>query len=176
MILTPFFHKAKIKLNEELHFSMPNIIIMITVSNLHKMHLTQDGDGHQVRARTTSIPLQPISEGSSIIRGATSVIRLLKSHTILLEEIHTILLEEMCKLHTYTMDKFQIQNEKIENLTTDLLTFKLNISHTLRLFHDRFMVLETNVQEMTDILKQHEKADEFEMVTYQAPPPSPPLQ
>ena len=40
MIFTPFFQKAKIKLNKELHFSMPNITTMIIVSNLHKMHLT----------------------------------------------------------------------------------------------------------------------------------------
>ena len=40
MILTPFFQKAKIKLNKELHFHVFNIITMIMVSSLQKMHLT----------------------------------------------------------------------------------------------------------------------------------------
>ena len=34
MILTPFLQKAKIKVNEEMY------VIMLIVSNLHKMHLT----------------------------------------------------------------------------------------------------------------------------------------
>ena len=39
MILTPFFQKEKIKLNEELHVYASHTITMITIPNLHKMQL-----------------------------------------------------------------------------------------------------------------------------------------
>ena len=45
MILMPFFQKAKIRVNEEMQIIMPNVTIMITVSNSHKMHLTLRDDG-----------------------------------------------------------------------------------------------------------------------------------
>ena len=37
-------------------------------------------------------------------------------------------------------------------------------------YTDRFIVLETNVQEVIDILKQWEENEEFKLVTRQAPP------
>ena len=45
MILTPFFQKAKIKLNKEFQFHVLNITTMIIVSNLQKMSLTQGDNG-----------------------------------------------------------------------------------------------------------------------------------
>ena len=129
---------------------------MIMVSNLHKMHLTLGDDGHWVRVRTTLYPPIAHSEGSSIIDEASITTGLSKSHSILLKEMH--------KLHTHSMDKFTIQNEKIENLTIDLLAFKLYITRQLGSFYDRFLALETNVQEFTNILKQREEIDELKMV------------
>ena len=72
MILVAFFQKAKLKLKKELHFHMPNTTTMITISNLHKRHLTQGDNGHQIRARLAFIPPQPIGEGSSTIREAAT--------------------------------------------------------------------------------------------------------
>ena len=49
MILMPFLQKAKIKINEEMQVIMPNVATMITISNMHKMHLTLGDDGHWIR-------------------------------------------------------------------------------------------------------------------------------
>ena len=51
MILTPFFTKAKIKVNENFLVHPLNAITMITVSNLHKMHLQQDDKGNWIKPR-----------------------------------------------------------------------------------------------------------------------------
>ena len=56
MILMPFFKKAKLEVNEELHILLLNAITMIIVSNLYKMHLTLGDDGRWVRAHTTPPP------------------------------------------------------------------------------------------------------------------------
>ena len=56
MVLNPFFQQTNIKLNKELHFDMLNITTMITLSNLHKLHLTQGDDGHWVKDTFTPIP------------------------------------------------------------------------------------------------------------------------
>ena len=55
---------------------MPNTTTMITVSNLHKMHLTQGDDEHWVRGKSALIPPSPIREGSSIVKGPTKASRL----------------------------------------------------------------------------------------------------
>ena len=68
MILTPFFQKAKLRVNEELQIIMPNATTMITVSNLHKMHLTLRDEGGWVRAHIATLPplvLPIIREGST---------------------------------------------------------------------------------------------------------------
>ena len=54
----------------------------------------------------------------------------------------------MHKLHIHIMYKFQTQYEKIKKVIIDLLDFKLDVRHSLGSFHDRFMALEANVQEL----------------------------
>ena len=46
MILMPFYQKPKLKVNEELQIVMPNATTMVTISNLHKMHLILRDDRH----------------------------------------------------------------------------------------------------------------------------------
>ena len=68
MILTPFFKKAKLRVNEEIQVLMPNATTMITVSNLHKMHLTLGDDARWVKANATPPPPpipSTIGEGST---------------------------------------------------------------------------------------------------------------
>ena len=77
----------------------------------------------------------------------------------------------MCKLHVHIIDKFQIQNVKIENLTKDLHNFKLDIGHTFGTFHVRFVTFETNVLKIIDILKQREEIKEFKLMLHQATHP-----
>ena len=59
----------------------------------------------------------------------------------------------MYKLHTHIMDKFHFQHTMIKPLQKDLSNFKINIGRTLEVPNDRFIALETNVQEVTNILK-----------------------
>ena len=56
MILTPFFKKDKLKINEELQVLMPNATTMIIVSNLHKMHLILGDDSWWVKACIAPLP------------------------------------------------------------------------------------------------------------------------
>ena len=57
MILMPFFQKAKIKSNEEIHFIMLNTTTMITISNSHEMYLTLGDDDRWVRVCIAFAPL-----------------------------------------------------------------------------------------------------------------------
>ena len=87
---------------------------------------------------------------------------------------HALLLEEMRKLHVHLTDKLTTHFECIKTTFIDLLTFRANMEWHLTSFHDRFQSMETNIQEITDILKMWEEVDEFEMVAKQAPlSPSP---
>ena len=69
------------------------------------------------------------------------------------------------------MDKFQTSFDKINKLVVDFEDFKHHDSRSLGYFHDQHVTLETNVYEVTDILKQWEEKEEFKLATHQAPPP-----
>ena len=77
---------------------------------------------------------------------------------------HALLLKEMCRLHIHLTDKLTAQFEHIEIISIDLLVFKMDVEYDFTSFHDKFQTMEANIQEIIDILKMREEADEFEMV------------
>ena len=101
MILTPFFQKAKLRVNEEMQIIMPNTATMIIISNLHKMHLTLEDDGQLVKSRIAPIPSTPstVREGSP----TQAIVKALGNMTVM--QSHALLLEEMHKLHVHLTDK-----------------------------------------------------------------------
>ena len=137
MILTPFFQKAKIKINEEMQVILPNATTMITISNLHKMQLTLGDDKHWIRARTT--PLPPTFPLSIVGKGTTT------THAsagapgdTTIAQSHVLLLEVMCKLHVHIIDKLFTHSEHIETISIGLFAFKADMERDLTTFHDRF--------------------------------------
>ena len=87
---------------------------------------------------------------------------------------HTLLLEEMHKFHVHFIDKLATHSELIETVSIDLLTFWADIERDLTSFHNRFLSMEANIQEIINILKMRDEANEFEMMAREVPP-SPPL-
>ena len=67
IFFTPFFQKAKLRVNEEMQIIMPNATTMIIISNLHKMHFILGCDECWVRAHIIPIPSIPliIEKGST---------------------------------------------------------------------------------------------------------------
>ena len=101
MILKPFFQKAKIKVNEEIQIIMPNATIMITLSNLHKMHLTFRGNRCWVKAHITLTPsIPPTIEEASTTQTSVGA----PANMIVVQSL-AFLLEEMCKLHFHLIDR-----------------------------------------------------------------------
>ena len=47
------------------------------------------------------------------------------------------------------MDKFQSQYTMIKTLQKNLLNFRIDVGRALSTYNDRFITLETNIQEVT---------------------------
>ena len=134
MILMPFFKKAKLKVNEKIQVLMPNATTMITVFNLHKMHLTLRDDGHWVRASIAPPPpLIPLTIG----KGSTTKTSAWPPN-IIVSQSHALLLEEMCSLHLHLTNKLTAQSKHIDTISSDMLAFKANMERDFCSFHDQF--------------------------------------
>ena len=55
-----------------------------------------------------------------------------------------------------------------------MLAFRADMEKDFSSFHDWFQAMKVNAQEIIDILKMKEEANEFEIVTPQAPIDPPP--
>ena len=117
MILMHFFKKAKLRVKEEMQLLMPIDTTIITISNLHKMHLTLGDDGRWVRAHTTSLtPSMPPTTGE----GSTTQ-AIVGAPNMTIAQSHALLIEEMHKLYVHLMDKLSAQSEHIKTISTNLL-------------------------------------------------------
>ena len=102
MILTTFFQKVKLKVNEEMQIIMPNATIMTTVSILHKMYLTLGDNGCWVRAHTAPPP-PPMPP--TVGKGSFTQTLVVASNDMFIAQSHAPLLEEMGHLHVYLINK-----------------------------------------------------------------------